>query len=93
MSAIVRFEDPPGARGRGGGEIRDWAAIGVELKKRPQQWAVVAVCDDPKSAASTADKVRRNRFATLAQVGNFEAVSRTVDGQPRVYARWVGESS
>ncbi len=91
MSAIVRFEEPPGARS--GTTGRDWNAVAAALKKKPQRWAIVAVCPTAVLAASTAQNIRKGTVAAMRPVGAFEAVSRTVDGEPRVYARYVGEPS
>ncbi len=89
MSAIVRFEELP-ADGR---KKYDWAAIGAALKKRPQRWAVVMVCETQPLAGTHAKNVRRGVPSALRPLGIFEAVSRTIDGEHRVYARWVGEPS
>ncbi len=89
MSAIVRFENLPGDSRK----KHDWAAIGGALKKRPQRWAIALVCNSSAKAASLAQVIREGRYPVLAAIGTFEAVSRTVDGEPRVYARWVGEPS
>jgi len=87
----IRFEDPPGARSAATG--RDWTAAAAVLRKEPRRWAIVAVCPNAVTAASTANNIRRGQVAAMRPVGAFEAVSRTVDGEYRVYARWVGESS
>lgn len=89
MSAAVRFEEPPSESNA----VHDWVAIASALKKRPNRWAIVAVCKNAPLAASTARYVRQSGYEALRLAGKFEAVARTVDGEYRVYARWVGEPS
>jgi hypothetical protein len=92
VSAVIRWEDPPTPERHGGrgGRHRDWAGIVTELRGRPGVWALVAVCPNAGSARGAADQLRNGR-------GGFplpcplEAVSRTVDGEYRVYARYVGK--
>ncbi len=84
--AVIRWEEPPGIKG---GPVHDWAAIAAALRSRPGQWAVVAVCRNQATAGSTAQGVRRGKYEVLGP--GFEAKARTVDGEPRVYARYVGE--
>lgn len=86
---IPRWEDPPTSRRRG--PVHDWAAIGAFLKRAPGAWAVVAVCDNGTLAGQTAKHVRSGKYGELG--AGFEAVSRLVDGEPRVYARYVGDQS
>jgi hypothetical protein len=86
VSAVISWEDPPSAYHRG--PVHNWRAIGAELKDRPGTWAVVAVCDNATLAGQTASHIRHGKYIELG--AGFEAVSRKVDGEPRVYARYVG---
>jgi len=95
MSAI-RWEDPPprshGTRYRPA-RNHDWPAVGKALACRPNRWAVIAICDNVLLAGAMAHHIRTGKYRALAEFGAFEAVSRSVDGERRVYARWVGEPS
>lgn len=88
MAGVLRWEDPP-ARMRG--DRYDWVRIAKGLKAKPGKWALVAVCPNPTTAASTARHIREGKYLPLA--ADFDAVARTVDGEARVYARYVGEAS
>lgn len=95
MSDIkIKFEDPPA---RGGG--REWSPKGTHegiaalLKMKPLKWARVQTLSTVQSAANQADAIRNAKLTAYAPAGSFEAVSRTVDGERRVYARFVGNAS
>lgn len=90
MSA-VRFEDPPSGPEMDRASY-DWTAIAAALKKRPLRWAIIATCTNSNLSAVMARYVRTSTYTPLREAGKFEAVARTVDGEHRVYARWVGES-
>jgi len=62
----------------------------AKLKRRKGEWAHVATYDTPQSAASVAYLIRAGS-RHFAPAGAFEAKARTVDGERRVYARYVGE--
>jgi hypothetical protein len=87
----IRFENPP-PRGSG----REWSPKGTHegiasrLKKKPLKWAHIQTLSTVQSAANQADAVRGARLVAYGPAGSFEAVSRTVDGEHRVYARFVG---
>jgi hypothetical protein len=83
--SVIRWEDPPPRR-----DVYDWHGIGTALMARPGVWALAAVYPSPASAASIAHQIRHGRFAVLRELGCFEAVLRTVEGEARVYARYVG---
>lgn len=89
MSAsVIRWEDPPRP---GPGGRRDWPAIAAELRKRPGAWAHVATYGTISVAGNVAYQVRSGKFAGVQPAGSVEAVSRAVDGECRVYARYVGD--
>jgi hypothetical protein len=89
VSGVMRWEEPP--RRRAPGEGRDWAVIAADLKAHAGEWAVIAVCANQALAATTAHHVRLSVY--IALVGDrYEAKARTVDGEFRVYARFVGET-
>lgn len=68
------------------------AAIAAQLRARPGEWAHVLTVASKATAGSTAHQIRTARLKPYAPVGAFEARSRKVDGEYRVYARFVGTS-
>lgn len=89
MSKIV-FEPLPPRTGGPKRRTRELATIAAALVKSPGEWARVGVYRNAASAASMASVIKRGRMAAFQPHGAFEAASRTVDGQARVYARFVG---
>lgn len=85
--SVIRWEEPPAAKGS---PVHDWPAIGAQLAAAPWRWALVAVCANGTLANSTALNIRKGKYKPLEAIGRFEAKSRTVDGEHRVYARYVG---
>lgn len=81
----LRWEEPPEQKG---GPVHDWRAIGEALRSRPNEWAMAVICRNSATAGSTALLIRRGRYDALGS--GFEAVARTVGGEARVYARYVG---
>jgi len=86
----IAWEDPPAGTARSG--VTDWRRVADELRQRPGQWAVVATRPSSGAAATIAGAIRKGSRAGMPS-GAFEARARTVDGECRVYARYVGESS
>lgn len=68
-----------------------WDEIAEELRSQPNRWALVAVCPNSATAGSTARHIRNGHYNAMRELGPFEATSRTVDGEARVYARYVSE--
>jgi hypothetical protein len=85
--SVIRFEDPPNLR------RHDNTGISAALKAAPGRWAVVAVFDDNTGSRAYAGSMRRGARKAFRPAGTFEAASRLVDGENRVYARYVGEVS
>ena len=86
--SVVRWENPPRADAY---RVKyDWAAIGDVLQKKPGKWAVVAVYETVARAAVQANAIRAGSVAAMRPAGTFDAMARTVDGECRVYARYVG---
>ncbi|WP_043470968.1 hypothetical protein [Kitasatospora sp. MBT66] len=65
--------------------------IASALRARPGEWAVVHRADTVTRAASAAQAIRSAKLAAYGPAGAFQAVSRTVDTEHRVYARFVGD--
>lgn len=95
MTEII-FEEPP-ARESGPGMGRagtgKYAEIAQRLKVRPGEWAIVATFDRRNTAHMLAYRIKRGVQYAFRPAGAFEATSRTMDGEHRTYARYVGEQS
>ncbi|MFF5471067.1 hypothetical protein [Streptomyces achromogenes] len=89
----LKWEEPP-ARKRHGGRpygTGKHAEIAARLKSRPGQWAVVGTYKSTSIAASMARSIRAGvNMSAYTPAGTFEAKARTVVGEHRVYARYVG---
>lgn len=70
----------------------DWTAVGKELKARPGEWRHVATYFGGNSGRSTAYQIRTGRNRSLAAIGTFDARFEMVDGEPRVYVRYLGDA-
>lgn len=70
-----------------------WAVAGRELMDTPGEWRHAASYFNLQTARVTASAIRRGQRSTLAALGRFEAEHRVVDGEYRVYARYVGPGS
>lgn len=83
------FEDPPEDDQRRGewGIHRRHAA---QLRQQPGQWAVVGIYRTSRSSGSLAYQIRKGSLPAYAPAGAFEARACTVDGEHRVYVRFVG---
>lgn len=84
--SVIRWEMPPPRRSS---DVYDWDAIAEALADRPGCWALVAVCPNSATAASTARHIRNGAYDAMRERGAFDAVARTVDGEARVYARFL----
>ncbi|MGW2169168.1 hypothetical protein ACWC1C_01395 [Streptomyces sp. NPDC001705] len=81
-----RFEDPPPPRhGRHGEHIE----AAQKLREKPGQWAIVTTCVNAGSSSSMARAIRVGARAAWKPAGDFDAVARRVDGEYRVYARYL----
>lgn len=88
MAERMIWEDPPYRSGPTSRTNHGVAA--TRLRRRPGRWGVVATYVTASSAASAANMVRTGKTASYTPAGAFEATARTVDGEHRVYARYVG---
>lgn len=82
----IRWEDPPSATAatrRG-----YWVPLLEPLMDQPKRWAIVATKETQSNASSTAANLRFR--VVKVPPGRWEFVSRTVDGEHRVYARYLG---
>jgi len=93
---VIRWEAPPprnvSAGGRGKAGI-DWGPIAAELRSRPGEWALAVTFEAGNLAAQIARLIRRADMTVFGPAGSFEATARKVDGEGRVYVRYVGAGS
>ena len=92
MSGDLIFEEPPGRTGGGVAGSSPFGQWLASLRSHPSEWAK---WPEPKSwsaAGSAASKASRG-VAYGVKPGEFEVVSRTVDGQTFIFARYVGAKS
>lgn len=85
----IRFEEPP-AKANGPVGKTKHERVADKLKKRVGDYALIGHYSTPGSANSIAHMIRRARCDAYAPAGSFEAVSRRVDGEYCVYARYIG---
>jgi hypothetical protein len=80
----IRWEDPPP---RSRGEKGTWVERLQPLLAHPKRWAVVRILP-----ANRARQVAHllTRKGVLMPPGRWEFASRIVDGEGRVYARYLG---
>lgn len=94
MSAAfeIRFEDPPPPHRNGASTPpADYPLIAATLCRAPGRWALIGIAGTSQRAAGWAFRIREGMVDTLAIRGAFDAVSRTVGGEHRVYAKFLGE--
>lgn len=89
MSELT-WEEPPGTGAWAAGIRGKHAQVAAQLKEHPGQWAKIPVTGGPVTARNMAYQIRKGEMAAYKPPGAFEAVSRTVDGQTCLYARYVG---
>lgn len=85
---VLRWEEPPPTRLRRDRIERDHDAIALALRERPGEWAAIATGSVQTGLVT---QIRTGFVAAYRPAGSFEAVRRTVDGRPTVYARYLGE--
>ncbi|MFJ9644988.1 hypothetical protein [Streptomyces sp. NPDC101206] len=85
----ITFEPLPRATQKGQWGIN--AVIAAHLRHRPGEWAHIDNKATRASAASTAYLIRTGGLRAYTPTGHYEATSRTVDGEYRVYARYIGQ--
>ena len=89
MTDLVFEEPPPAARGaRHRSAHTGYAA---QMREHPGQWARIVVANSRAAADSLAYQVKTGRLRAYLPSGSYEAVARTINGEHRVYARYIGE--
>ena len=64
--------------------------VAKRLKARKGEWAWV-VYNSPRGASHAASKASLGETPAYAPAGDFEAVYRLVDGEHRMYIRFLGD--
>lgn len=90
-SDVVTWEDPP-LTARGGSANSNHGAIAKALKDNPGAWARIGTYASPGSCGSMVVYVKKGLAKAYEPAGTFEAVSRSMDGQYHLFARYVGGS-
>jgi hypothetical protein len=87
--SIIRWETPPPfTTAHRTTDRTPWAAIAVELRARPGEWAVV---HEGKADVSMQRRIRLGTSPWFRPAGAFEATQRRGgDGVVATYARYVG---
>ena len=78
----LRFENPP----RPGGSRTDWGQVAAELRENPGKWALVGTAPTKGAAAAKAYQIKTAKAVPFTPAGSFDATSRAVDGEFRIYA-------
>lgn len=81
----IRWEDPPRSRR---GAHKPWLERVEPLVEQPKRWAIVYVSPTKGSAAKMVYSL--NHHGMQLPPGRFEFTSRTVNGEHRVYGRYLG---
>ncbi|MGW7785982.1 hypothetical protein CFC35_05460 [Streptomyces sp. FBKL.4005] len=84
-----RFEEPP-ADARTTKRGHDHFKAAAALREQPGRWALIRTTPTSQAARSAAHQIRDGRINAYLPAGSFDATSRTVDGEFRVYARYIG---
>lgn len=91
MTAVIRWEKPPVARSQGGGKrLSRLTPLADELRARPGEWALVHEGTSPGQATGMATHIRLGQVMAFSPAGDFDAVSRRVDGKCCVWAVYAG---
>lgn len=87
-AANLVWEEPPSKVGRGG----KYADFAQALRENPSRWAVIATFDSTakKSGWAKSNTINSGKLIDFRDVaGRFEAACRTVNGETRVYVRYL----
>lgn len=88
--ARIKWEEPPGAK-RGDGPRGKHFAIAAELRTRPGEWAHIVSYANQRTAGSVAYGIRNGLQRAYEPAGAYDAVSRSLGEEYRIYARYVGD--
>lgn len=81
--AVIAWEAPPG-------HPDAHEPLAEELKGKPKEWGHILTYRTASTSASVAGQIRTGISKCWQPRGAFEAIAKKVDGEYRVYARYVG---
>lgn len=93
---VLRWENPPPRSPRGNpnpglaAPESKYAPAAAELRERPGEWGLLFV-GSKATAASLGNIIRSGVIAAFRPAGDYDAVTRTVAGRTRTYARYLGD--
>lgn len=88
-----RFEEPPaGPPTSRAYRTQQHLIAAAALRERPGEWAMIKTTETSSAARSSAAQIRSAVLVAYRPAGSFGATARTVDGEHRVYARYLGEA-
>lgn len=90
--SVFRFEAPPLFQ-KASADASLTLDVIRRLKEHPGEWAVIREPETAVAAYALAHQIRTGRSVNFRPAGSFEARGCNIDGNPRVYARYVGEGS
>lgn len=89
----IRFEELPPAPLNSRTDRQNFHARAADaLRSRPKEWALVKTAGTAQAASAAAHQIKSGRLKAYNPPGTFEATARKVDGEYRVYVRYVGEA-
>lgn len=84
------WQEPPP---RGGAGRISHTVIAERLRANPGAWAHIGNYKTARSSAAMAGSIKRASWRAYEPKGAYEAHSRKVGDEYRVYARYIGEES
>jgi hypothetical protein len=94
MNCFSFEELPPAAATRGGSApSRHHMEAAARLRESPGKWAVVKKPGTSLAARAAAHQIRSGSIVAYRPAGAYDAVARAVDGEFRVYARYIGDDA
>ena len=82
----IQWETPPATSLR-----QRQMEIAEALRSKPGCWALVSTHASAAAAAASASRIRTGKRKAFVPAFAFDAAPRLVDGQARVYVRYVGK--
>src|SRR3954471_13743324 len=91
-SGIVWEAPPAAARSSRSLPHPQLAAFAAALRSRPGEWALYPRPLSSGSCTVTQQVIKQGQRSKWTPAGTFDATVRTVDGQRRLYVRYIGEA-
>lgn len=86
----MKWEDPPNEIGK----KTKWYREAQELRKNPKRWALLIAkpkVTGDRTFNDLAGNISYGRLSAFSPAGSFQATTQIVDGEVRVYVRYVGD--